>query len=151
MIIQAPQIKIWIKIMFVALLSMTYSSCSNSKKENERKVETKTEVALETIVEKMQEELPIDCGGGIYLSSLEKSVGRVRFVCHVDEKNLKLQDLAMAMQTGRETFLKSLRENDESMDLLCLAIKQSGQELDFRFKNTTETTYFDLTFPNEEL
>ncbi len=138
-------------LMAVILLTTLLPSCSNSKQEAKQRVETKTEMALETIVDKMQNELPINCGGGIYLSSIEQTEGRVRFVCHVDENNLKLQDLATAVQSGRKTFLKSLRESDESMNLLCLAIQQSGQELDFRFMNTTGTTFFDLTYPNEEL
>ncbi len=143
-----------VRLSFIAMLAIGLSSCSgngDTKKEHSEKENTTEDTSLGTIIANMQSQLPINCGGGLFLNAIEQPEDQVRFVCSIDGNQIDFSAFASAMQMNQESFLSTMRSTDESIDLLCLAIKGTGKELVFRFRNTSEPTYFDLKYPSAKL
>ena len=141
-------------LSLTAFLVISLSSCSRNGDTKEKRIgkeDTQTETALGTIIENMQSQLPIDCGGGLYLNAIERDANQVRFVCLLDDKKVDFNGFAASLQASQESFLTTLRSSDESIDLLCLAVKEVRKNLVFRFKSMNELTYFDLTYPSIKL
>ena len=141
-------------LSITALLAIGLSSClgnGDTKREHTEKGNTIEDTTLGTIIANMQSQLPINCGDGLFLNAIEQTGDQVRFVSSIDGNQIDFSSFASAMQMNQESFLSTMRSTDESIDLLCLAVKGTGKKLVFRFKNASEPTYFDLTYPNEKL